>query len=74
MNIMDPSIVDELTQELLSVKLKDVNDNKVGVVSKDEMKKVLGKSPDLADSVAMGIYFNIKNSKTTGRYSIAFVG
>jgi hypothetical protein len=73
-NILEPSTVDELTQELLAVKLKDVDkDNKVSVQSKDEMKKVLGKSPDLSDALMMRMYFEIKNSKTTGKYSLAFV-
>jgi hypothetical protein len=73
-NVIEPSIVDELTQELLAVKLKDVDkDNKVSVQSKDEMKKVLGKSPDLSDALMMRMYFEIKTMKTTGRYSISFV-
>lgn len=75
LNVMDPTIIDDLTQELLSVKLKDVDkDNKVAVQSKDEMKKVLGKSPDLSDSLMMKMYFDIKNLKSTGRYAISFVG
>lgn len=74
LNILDPVVVDELTQELLSVKLKDVDkDNKIGVISKDDMKKILGKSPDLADSIMMRMYWEIKNLKATGRYAIAFV-
>jgi hypothetical protein len=74
LNILDPSRIDELTQELLSVKLKDVDkDNKVAVQSKEEMKKVLGKSPDLSDALMMRMYYEIKNQKTTGRYAIAFV-
>jgi hypothetical protein len=73
LNIMDPTTTDELTQELLAVKLKDVDkDNKVAVQSKDEMKKILGKSPDLSDALMMRMYFEIKNQKTTGRYAIAF--
>jgi hypothetical protein len=74
LNILDPSMIDELTQELLSVKLKNMDkDNKVGVQSKDEMKKILGKSPDLSDALMMGIYFQIKNLKATNRYAISFV-
>jgi hypothetical protein len=73
-NILDTSIVDDLTQELLAVKLKDVDkDNKVAVQSKDEMKKLLGKSPDLADSIMMRMYYDIKNMKSTGRYAIAVI-
>jgi hypothetical protein len=71
---MDPATIDELTQELLAVKLKDIDkDNKVAVQSKDEMKKVLGKSPDLSDALMMRMYFEVKNLKSTGRYAIAFV-
>lgn len=73
-NLLDPTMVDELTQELLSVRLKDIDkDNKVSVHSKDEMKKILGKSPDLSDAVMMRMYWEIKNHKTTGKYSISFI-
>jgi hypothetical protein len=71
-NILEPSMIDDLTQELLAVKLKDVDkDNKVAVQSKDEMKRVLGKSPDLSDALMMRMLPEIKNLKTTGRYLIA---
>ena len=73
-NVNDPQLVDELTQELLAVKFKDLDkDNKVAVQSKDDMKRVLGKSPDLSDALMMGMYPHIKNLKSTGRYAIAFV-
>jgi hypothetical protein len=73
-NINNPSTVDDLTQELLSVKLKNVDkDGKVAVISKDEQKKLLGRSPDISDAVMMGMYFHIKNQKTTGKYSISFI-
>ena len=74
LNIMEPSLIDDLTQELLAVKLKDVDrDNKVAVQSKDEMKRVLGKSPDISDAIMMGMYFHIKSMKTTAKYAIAFI-
>ena len=74
LNILDPTTIDDLTQELLAVKLKDVDkDNKVQVQSKEEMKKILGKSPDLSDSLMMRMYYEIKNLKTTGRYAISFI-
>lgn len=74
-NVMDPVMVDDLTNQLLAVKLKDVEkDGKVGVIGKDQMKRMLGdRSPDLADSLMLRMYFEIKNLKSTGRYSIAFV-
>ncbi len=74
LNIMDPSTVDDLTQELLAIKLKDIDkDNKVGVQSKDEMKRILGKSPDISDCLMMRMYTEVKQFKTTGKYSLAFV-
>ena len=74
-NTMDPSVVDDLTQELLAVKLKDIDrDNKVAVQSKDEMKKILGKSPDISDCMMMRMLPEIKNFKATGRYALGIVG
>ena len=73
-NVLDSSLVEELTQELLTVKLKDVDkDNKIQVISKDEQKKILGKSPDLSDALMMRMYYEIKNMKTTGKYSIHYI-
>jgi hypothetical protein len=73
-NIIQPELIDELTQELLSVKLKNLDkDTKIGVQSKDEMKKTLGRSPDLADMFAMRMYPVVKQFKTTGRYSLTFI-
>jgi hypothetical protein len=74
LNMLDPTLVDDLTQELLAVKLKDIDkDNKVAVQSKDEMKKILGKSPDLSDALMMRMYYEVKNLKSTGRYAIGFI-
>jgi len=71
-NVMDSAIVEELTQELLTVRLKDVDkDNKIQVISKDEQKKILGKSPDLSDALMFRMFWEIKNMNTTGRYAIA---
>jgi hypothetical protein len=73
-NVMEPSIVDELTQQLMAIKLKDVEkDGKVGVIGKDEMKRILGVSPDIADSIFLRMYYEVKNLKSTGRYAISFV-
>lgn len=70
LNIINPEMVDILTQELMTVKLKDVDkDNKVSVMSKDEQKRLLGKSPDFADAMMMRMYFELK-PKNTGRYAL----
>ena len=74
LNLLEPAIIDDLTQELLAVKLKDVDkDNKVGVQSKDEMKRTLGKSPDLSDALMMRMYIECKLPKTTGKYNLTFI-
>jgi phage terminase large subunit len=73
-NVLDPNTIDTLTQELLSVRLKDTDkDNKIGVHSKEEMKKILGTSPDISDAVMMKMLFEVQNHKTTGKYSISFI-
>ena len=73
-NINHPETLDDLTQELLAVKLKDVDkDGKVGVISKDEQKKILNRSPDISDALMMGMYPHIKTLKSTGRYAIAII-
>jgi len=73
-NITDQEMMDELTQELLVVKLKDLDkDTKISILSKDEVKRMLGKSPDLSDALMMRMYFELKNNKTTGRYAIAMI-
>jgi hypothetical protein len=72
-NILDPVIFDQLTQELLAVKLKDMDkDNKIAIQSKDEMKKILGVSPDLSDCLMMKMYFDLKSAKSTGKYALQF--
>jgi hypothetical protein len=74
LNILEPSVVEDLTQELLAIKLKDIDkDNKVGVMSKDDMKRILGKSPDLSDALMMRMFAEIKSQKTTGRYALVSI-
>jgi hypothetical protein len=74
LNILEPAVIDDLTQELLAVKLKDIDkDNKVAVQSKDEMKRILGKSPDLSDALMMRMLPEIKTLKSTGRYAIVSI-
>lgn len=73
-NVLDPALIDELTQQLMAIKLKDVEkDGKVGVIGKDEMKRQLGVSPDIADSIFLRMFYEIRNLKSTGRYAIGIV-
>lgn len=71
-NILNPEVIDQLTQELLSVKYKKLDtDTKVQITPKDEVKKILGRSPDISDALMMRMIYEIKNNiKATGRYAI----
>jgi hypothetical protein len=39
-------------------------------MSKDEMKRILGKSPDLSDAMMMRMFYQLK-PKNSGRYALA---
>jgi len=55
-------IQDKITEELLTVKEKDVaNDWKMQIVSKKLMKEELGRSPDKADMISMRMWWLIRN-------------
>ena len=72
-NINDNEIIDRLTNELITVRLKNTDkDGKIQIIPKDEMKKMLGgKSPDISDAMAMGMVFHLNNqNKPTGKYVI----
>lgn len=49
-------MTDELCTEFSTREWKMVSGNRIEVESKEEMKEKLGRSPDLADAVAYGIY------------------
>lgn len=52
---------DRITEELLTVKEKDVtNDSKLQIIPKSLMKEELGRSPDLADMISMRMWWLIK--------------
>jgi phage terminase large subunit len=59
-NCTDPKVMDMLTEELEQVRRKNAdNDGKVEILSKDEVKEVLGRSPDYSDTLMMRIYFEV---------------
>lgn len=60
--------VEELTEELEQVKSKDATDNKLRIISKDEIKSNIGRSPDISDMLAMRVYYEIE--KRDGTYNI----
>jgi len=56
-----------ITEELEQIKARDVDkDGKLKIVSKDEIKEHLGRSPDLADMLAMGMSFELDKTPVPG--------
>lgn len=59
----DSSIVENTSEEMEQVKQKDLDkDGKMGVIAKDKVKEMLGRSPDDWDSIMMRAYFDLRPS------------
>jgi hypothetical protein len=59
----EPEMIERIIQELEQVKQKDIDsDKKKGVVPKEEVKEILGRSPDFSDCLMMREYFELKPS------------
>lgn len=58
---ISPETFEYISQELQVIKQKDVDkDGKLSIIPKDQMKKILGRSPDYADSIMMRMYYELK--------------
>lgn len=65
----DPDIRDAIIEELEQLKQKNMDaDGKKGIVGKDQVKKMIGRSPDYRDMLLMRMYFDIYPN--TGKYVI----
>lgn len=54
----NPDIIDIVTEEMEQVKRRDMDkDGKIKIVRKDEIKQMIGRSPDEWDSIMMRYYF-----------------
>lgn len=61
-------IRDIIIEELRQIKYRDIGkDTKIKIVSKDTIKKSMGRSPDYADALMMRMYFEIKPEKRKPR-------
>jgi len=65
--ICNDSNVKEITsEEMEQVKMKDIDkDGKQGVISKDKVKELIGRSPDEWDSIMMRYFFEMQKTYTT---------
>ena len=60
---VDTSIIEKITEELEVVKQKDIDkDNKMGVIPKDKVKELIGRSPDFSDALAMRFFLDLKKT------------
>ena len=66
--IIKKNLLQELDASLTADKV-DVN-TKLAVVSKDHVKKVIGRSPDLFDCLMMLCYFKLRGNKYSGNYAV----
>lgn len=54
-------VIDQVTQEMEQIKQRDIDkDNKIEIVSKDQIKEHLGRSPDDWDSIMMRYFFELE--------------
>lgn len=66
--IEDDSVYETTSEEMEQVKQKDIDkDGKIGIISKDKMKEILGRSPDDWDSIMMRALFDLSPS---GKYNL----
>ncbi len=59
-NTNDTPIRDMITEELEQVRSGTSADGKLKIISKDEIKLNLGRSPDFADTLMMRVYFEVQ--------------
>lgn len=56
----DTSVIELVSEEMEQVKAKDIDkDGRMGIVSKDKVKEMIGRSPDDWDSIMMREYFDL---------------
>lgn len=66
----DSSVERKLSEELEWVRLpKEFDTSKISLMSKDEVKKKIGRSPDYSDALMMRMYFDLNPNK--GKYFIS---
>ena len=58
-------IKEQISKELIAHRIKDVDkDTKNMVIPKDQIKRQIGKSPDISDAIMMRMYYEIKPKGT----------
>jgi phage terminase large subunit len=69
MFVADDTYQEQIVEELTAIKKKLSGDQKMSVTSKDEVKEMIGRSPDFADMIMMRTRFELDTF--TGEYEFA---
>jgi len=63
-NEENPDVKDLIVEELMCIKQKDMDsDGSLKIISKDEMKEILSRSPDFADMIMMRMLGELKQDR-----------
>ena len=58
------TVIETTSEEMEQIKIKDVDkDGKLGILAKDKIKELIGRSPDDWDTIMMRYYFELKPKK-----------
>ena len=73
---IDPEVRNWMIEELEAIKRKDVdnNESKFQIISKDEIKDTIGRSPDFSDSLTMRCVFGLGKPRETMNEEVYEVG
>ncbi len=56
----------EIKEELNQIRSRNLNDRKLGLKNKKEVKQDIGRSPDYSDTLMMRVFFDLKPTKRKG--------
>lgn len=69
--VRDESIKEVLREDFSVIRQKNVDtDGKLSIISKDDMKDIIGRSPDVSDMMMMRMYFEFKKPDDQRRIEI----
>ena len=69
----DLKLKEQTVEELEQLKQKDIDsDGKKGIVGKDKVKAIIGRSPDYRDMLLMREFFNLGKNKPAGKFDYLF--
>lgn len=73
--VRDESIKDILREDISVIRQKNQDtDGKLSIISKDDMKEIIGRSPDVSDMMMMRMYFEFKKPDEQRRIEIKMQG